>query len=77
MICVKLLNQALTSFFSLELNIGLLIFHVVTEPQNSAKSAKSREIHKNKAKFIRNRIKYMSVQHFLKLISAIGAIYLP
>ena len=46
---------------------GLLIFHVVAEPRNSGKSAKSCEIHKNMqntAKFGRNLIKYMSVQHF-------------
>ena len=45
---------------------GLLIFRVVAEPRNCGKSAKSREIHKNTkntAKFGRNLIKYMSVQH--------------
>ena len=45
---------------------GLLIFRAVAEPRNSGKSAKSREIHKNTkntAKFGRNLIKYMSVQH--------------
>ena len=46
---------------------GLLIFfHSVAEPRNSGKSAKSRKIHKNTkntAKFGRNLIKYMSVQH--------------
>ena len=60
---------------------GLLIFHAVTEPPNSGQSVKSRQIHKNMkntAKFGRNLVKYMSGQHnYLKLISAIGAIYLP
>ena len=45
---------------------GILIFHVVAEPQNSGKSAKSCEIHnntQNAAKFGKNLIKYMSVQH--------------
>ena len=59
---------------------GLLIFRMVTELRNSGKSAKPREIQKNTkntAKFCRNLIKYTSVQHYLKLISAIGAIYLP
>ena len=45
---------------------GLLIFRTVAEPRNSGKSWKSREIHKNTknaAKFGRNLIKYMSVQH--------------
>ena len=49
---------------------GLLIFRTVTEPRNSGKSMKSREIHKNTqntAKFGRNLIKYMSVQHFWNL----------
>ena len=54
----------------------LLIFRVVAEPPNSGKSTKSREIHKNtknNAKFGRNLVKYMSVQHnYLNLISAIG-----
>ena len=63
------------------LKAGLLIFRAVAEPRNSGKSAKSREIHKdtkNTATFGRNLIKYMSVQHnYLKLTSAIGAIYLP
>ena len=46
--------------------VGHLIFRVVAEPRNSGKSAKSPEIHKstkNTAKFGRNLIKYMSVQH--------------
>ena len=45
---------------------GILIFRVVAEPRNSGKSAKSREIHnntQNAAKFSKNLIKYMSVQH--------------
>ena len=45
---------------------GLLIFRAVTELRNSGKSAKSCEIHKNTkntAKFGRNLIKYMLVQH--------------
>ena len=45
---------------------GLLIFHAVAELRNSGKSPKSHEIHKNTqntAKFGRNLIKYMSVQH--------------
>ena len=49
---------------------GLLIFRAVVEPQNSGKSAKSREIHKNMkntAKFGRNLVKYMSVQHIWHL----------
>ena len=49
---------------------GLLIFCAVAEPRNSGISAKSREIHKNKkntAKFGRNLIKYMSVQHIWNL----------
>ena len=58
---------------------GLLMFRAVTEPRNSGKSMKSREIHKdmqNTAKFGRNLIKYMSVL-ILKLVSATGGIYLP
>ena len=46
---------------------GLLIFHVVSELQNSGKSMKSCEIHKNMqntAKFSGNLVKYMSVQRF-------------
>ena len=49
---------------------GLLIFQTVAESQNSGKSAKSREIHKNTqntAKFGRNLIKYMFVQQFWNL----------
>ena len=45
---------------------GLLIFCAVAEPQNSGKSTKSHEIHKNMkntVKFSTNLIKYMSVQH--------------
>ena len=45
---------------------GILIFRVVAEPRNSGKSAKSCEIHnntQNAAKFGKNLIKYMSVQH--------------
>ena len=45
---------------------GLLIFRAVVEPRNSGKSGKSSEIKKNTkntAKFGRNLIKYMSVQH--------------
>ena len=47
---------------------GLLIFSAVAEPRNSGKSAKSHEIHKNMqnaAKFARNFIKYMPIQHIL------------
>ena len=45
---------------------GILIFRVVAEPRNSGKSVKSCEIHnntQNAAKFGKNLIKYMSVQH--------------
>ena len=54
---------------------GLLIFRAVAEPRNSGKSAKSREIHKNTkntAKFGRNLIKYMSVQHIWNLFQLLG-----
>ena len=57
---------------------GLLIFCAVAEPRNSGKSAKSRGIHKNTkntAKFGRNLIHVCTT--YLKLMSAIGAIYLP
>ena len=53
----------------------LLIFRAVVEPRNSAKSAKSYEIHKNAqntAKFSRNLIKYMSVQHIWNLYQLLG-----
>ena len=59
---------------------GVRALGMVTELRNSGKSVKSRKIHKNTkntAKFCRNLIKYTSVQHYLKLTSAIGAIYLP
>ena len=49
---------------------GLLIFRAVAEPWNSGISAKSCKIHKNTkntAKFGRNLIKYMSVQHIWNL----------
>ena len=49
---------------------GLLIFRAVAEPWNSGISAKSCKIHKNMkntAKFGRNLIKYMSVQHIWNL----------
>ena len=49
---------------------GILIFCVVAKPQNSGKSAKSREIHKNTkntVKFGRNLIKHMSVKHIWNL----------
>ena len=52
---------------------GLLIFCTVAELQNSGKSAKSRKIHentRNTRKFARNNIKYISVRHISKLISA-------
>ena len=58
---------------------GLLIFRAVVEPRISSKSAKSCEIHKktrNPAKFARNLAKYMSAQHILKVILAVGAVYL-
>ena len=54
---------------------GLLIFRAVAEPRNSGKSAKSRKIHKNTqntAKFGRNLIKYMSVQHIWNLFQLLG-----
>ena len=54
---------------------GLLIFHAVTEPWNSGKLTKSHEIHKNTkntAKFSRNLIKYMSVQHIWNLFQLLG-----
>ena len=44
----------------------LLIFRAVAEPWISGKPAKSREIHnnvRNTAKFARNLIKYLSIQH--------------
>ena len=53
----------------------LLIFRAVVEPRNSAKSAKSHGIHKNAqntAKFSRNLIKYMSVQHIWNLSQLLG-----
>ena len=56
-------------------NAGLLIFRAVGEPQNSGKSAKSREIHKNTkntVKFGRNLIKYMSVQYIWNLFLLLG-----
>ena len=43
-----------------------LIFSAVAEPRISGKPAKSREIHnnvRNTAKFARNLIKYLSIQH--------------
>ena len=46
---------------------GLLIFRAVVELRNSGKSTTFCEIHKNMqntAKFVRNLIKYMSVQQF-------------
>ena len=49
------------------LSAGLLIFCAVAEPQNSLKSAKSREIHKNTqtaAKFAWNHIEYMLIDCF-------------
>ena len=54
---------------------GLLIFRAVAEPWNSGISAKSREIHKNiknTAKFGRNLIEYMSVQHIWNLFQLYG-----
>ena len=54
---------------------GFWYFHMVAEPQNSGKSAKSREIHKNTqntTKFGRNLIKYMSVQQFWNLSQLLG-----
>ena len=49
---------------------GLLIFRAVAEPRNSGKSAKSREIRKKSYQI-------HVCTTYLKLISAIGAIYLP
>ena len=57
------------------LSAGLLIFCAVAEPQNSRTSAKSREIHKNTqnaAKFARNYIEYMSVEHIWNLSWLLG-----
>ena len=51
------------------------MFCAVTDPWNSGKSAKSRKIHKNTkntAKFGRNLIKYMSVQHIWNLFQLLG-----
>ena len=48
---------------------------MVAEPQNSGKSAKSHEIHKNMqntAKFGKNLIKEMSVQHIWNLFQLLG-----
>ena len=54
---------------------GLLIFHTVTELQNSGKSTKSLKIHQkahNTAQFVRNNIKYVSVQHIWNLFQLLG-----
>jgi len=54
---------------------GLLIFSVFTEPRNSGKPVKSREINKNMrntAKFARNLIKYMLLQHIWNLFWLLG-----
>ena len=54
---------------------GLLIFCAVAEPRNSGKSTKSCEVHKNiknTVKFVRNLIKYMSVQHISNLFQLLG-----
>ena len=54
---------------------GLLIFHTVTEPRNSGKSAKSCKIPKNTqntVKFSRKLIKYVSVQHIWDLFQLLG-----
>ena len=51
------------------------MFRAVAEPQNSGKSAKSHEIHKNTqntAKFGKNIIKQMSVQHIWNLFQLLG-----
>ena len=59
-------------------NTGLLIFHVVTEPRNSGKSAKftkTRKIPQNSVEILSNT--WYVCTTYLKLISAIGAIYLP
>ena len=52
-----------------------LIFSAVAEPRISGKPAKSREIHnnvRNTAKFVRNLIKYLSIQHIWKLSRLLG-----
>ena len=52
-----------------------LIFSAVAEPRISGKPAKSREIHnnvRNTAKFARNFIKYLSIQHIWKLSRLLG-----
>ena len=64
------------------LKVGLLIFRAVAEPRNSGKSAKSREIHKNTKNIAKFAVEILSntcdvCTTYLKLISAIGAIYLP
>ena len=54
---------------------GLLILSAVAEPRNSGKSAKSQEINKNMqnaAKFARNLIKYMPIQHIWNLCRPLG-----
>ena len=67
---MQLLNRVIWLLIS-----GLLIFREVVEPRISSKSAKSREIHKNRrnpAKFVRNLTKYTSAQHFGKLSWLLG-----
>ena len=67
---MQLLNRVIWLLIS-----GLLIFREVMEPRISSKSAKSREIHKNRrnpAKFVRNLTKYTSAQHFGKLSWLLG-----
>ena len=54
---------------------GLLIFRTVAELRNSGKSMKSLKIHQkahNTAQFVRNNVKYMSVQHIWNLFQLLG-----
>ena len=51
------------------------MFRAVLEPRTSGKSAKSLEIHKNTqntAKFGKNPIKYLSLQHIWNLFQLLG-----
>ena len=59
----------------LTVSAWLLIFSAVAEPRISGKPAKSREIHnnvRNTAKFARNLIKYLSIQHIWNLFRLMG-----
>ena len=79
-IVIDLITILKTIFFSDVLQpvlsySGLLIFRAVVVSWNSGKSVESCEIHEdtqNTAKFSRNLIKYMSVQHFWNLSQLLG-----